>query len=70
MSNLEQYWKKYGDLWMSILSFALVVPSGLYVMGFFSGEGPSHIKVKVIIAPILFLIFGIILLKRFFENRD
>ena len=61
-------WLKTWRLWAGLACFALAVLFAMWVFDFFSGNGPSHMRVKGIFAPILMVILGVKLIIGFFVN--
>ena len=64
-SLLAKIWDKTWRLWASIACFGLAVLCAGWVMDFFSGNGPSHMRVKGILAPIALVIYGCMLFAQF-----
>lgn len=59
-SVLQVIWRKTWRLWMALLCFGLAIVTGCLVADFLSGNGGSFIRVKGLVAPLLFAICGIV----------
>lgn len=58
-SLIAKIWNKTWRLWASLVCFGLAVLFAFWVSDFFSGNGPSHISAKGLLAPIALGILGI-----------
>lgn len=67
-SLLMKIWNKTWRLWAALACFGLAVLFAAWVADFFSGDGPSRMSVKGLLAPIALSIFGFKLLIEFFAN--
>lgn len=67
-SWMAKFWDKTWRLWAGIVCFALAVLFSVWVSDFFSGNGPSRMSAKGLLAPILMVVFGFKFLVGFFSN--
>ena len=69
--SLKSHFVKNQNLYLGLICIVLMIWSGKYVLDFFNGEGPSHIKYKVLLAPLAAAICAFLSFKRhFFEPED
>ena len=64
----SKFWGKTWQLWASITCFGLAILFAIWVFGFFSGDGPSRISARGVIATILMVIGGFKFLIGFFND--
>lgn len=67
---LSKFWSKTWRLWAAIMCFCFAILTAVWIFDFFSGRGPSHMRVKAILAPIFLVITGFKLLISFFNNLN
>lgn len=60
--------KKTWRLLAALACFAASIGTGILVMDFFNGNGPSRISVKGLLAPVVLFIFGFFMLLSFFKH--
>ena len=69
--SLMSHFVKYQNLYLGLVCIVLMIWSGIHVLGFFNGEGPSSIKYKYLFAPVVAAVCAILCFrKHFFESED
>lgn len=69
--SLMSHFVKYQDLYIGLICIVLMIWSGMHVLDFFNGEGPSRIKNKHLLAPVAAGICAFFYLRRhFMESED
>lgn len=69
--SLMSHFVKYQDLYIGLICIVVMVWSGIYLLDFFNGEGPSRIKTKHLLTPFAAGICAFFYLRRhFMESED
>ncbi|MBO6187191.1 MAG: hypothetical protein J6O23_01650 [Prevotella sp.] len=69
--SLMSHFVKYQDLYIGLICIVLMIWSGMHVLDFFNGDGPSRIKTKHLLAPVAAGICAFFYLRRhFMESED
>lgn len=62
---------KNQNLYLGLLCIVLMIWSGMHVLNFFNGEGPSSIKYKYLFAPVVAAVCAFLYFrKHFFDSED
>ena len=65
---MKALWLRTWRLWAALACFAIAILVGIWLMDFFSGNGPSRIRVKGVILPLLLAYAGFKCLISFFSH--
>lgn len=65
---MKVFWTRTWRLWAALACFGLAALTAMWVLDFFSGNGPRHTRVKAIVAPLIAAYLGIKCLVSFFTH--
>lgn len=65
-TGFDKHWGKYCNLYIALICFVLIIPSGMYSL--YKIKHGGVVKAIVIAAPLVFLILGIKSLYSHFSN--